>query len=71
MAYRSFPDKASFDDVKAVYDSGEALKCVIDGAEVWIPHSQIDEDSEVRDADGNAEGTLVVSRWIAEKKGLV
>jgi hypothetical protein len=39
------------------------------GEEHWIPQSQIHEDSEVY-AEGHT-GTLIVSRWIAEQKGLV
>lgn len=37
----------------------------------WIPRSQIRPDSEVFDDMENSEGTLVVSHWIAEQKGLV
>ena len=37
----------------------------------WIPRSQIRPDSEVFDDMDNSEGTLVVSHWIAEQKGLV
>jgi len=36
--------------------------------EVWIPQSQIHDDSEVY-REGDA-GTLVVSEWFAEKEGL-
>jgi hypothetical protein len=35
----------------------------------WIPQSQIHDDSEVWQA-GNS-GQLVLTRWIAEQKGLV
>jgi len=38
---------------------------------IWIPKSQIHDDSEVFDADDNAEGNVVVERWFAEKEGLV
>lgn len=39
-----------------------------DGEEHCIPHSQIHADSEVfRPGD---EGLLVITRWIARKKGL-
>ncbi len=66
----SFRDKASFPRSKAIRDSGKALLCVVLGREVWIPHSQIDFDSEVFDADENADGELVISQWIAEQKEL-
>jgi hypothetical protein len=36
--------------------------------EVWVPKSQIHEDSEVYDADH--EGVLVVSEWFAKKAEL-
>lgn len=36
---------------------------------VWIPKSQIDDDSEVWKKD--QDGKLVVSEWIAEQKGLI
>lgn len=37
--------------------------------EEWIPLSQLHTSSEVRE-EGD-EGTLVISTWLAEKKGLV
>jgi len=36
---------------------------------VWIPQSQITEDSEVYKL--GTEGTLVVADWFAEKRGWV
>jgi hypothetical protein len=65
----SFSNKARFENVRAINDSGSALLCEIDGREVWIPQSQIDDDSEVY--EGGDEGELVISQWIAEQKGLV
>lgn len=45
-----------------------ALLCRIDGKDVWIPKSQIDDDSEVwQEGD---EGRLVVSEWTAIEKRL-
>jgi len=66
-----FLNKAEFEDVRAIRlsDSGAGLLCGINGKEVWIPVSQIDDDSEVFE-EGH-EGKLVVSQWIAEQKGLV
>ena len=56
-------------EARAMRDSGKALLCKIEGdVEAWIPKSQIDDDSEVYE-EGH-EGTLVISLWIAEKKGL-
>ncbi len=37
--------------------------------EEWIPKSQLHDNSEVRDVGD--EGTLVISTWLAEKKGLI
>ncbi len=49
----------------------KALLCEIEGEEHWIPVSQIDDDSEVFDDNNNDRGTLVVTEWIAQQKGLV
>ena len=60
-----------FEDVQGLRasDTGKALLCLIGEEEVWIPQSQIDDESEVYERGG--EGMLVVSQWIAEQKGLV
>lgn len=67
----SFPNKAKFPNSKVLSATDKALLIEIDGEEHWIPHSQIDDDSEVYDNKGNAEGTLVISSWIAQQKKLV
>lgn len=36
--------------------------------ELWVPLSQIDEDSEVYDEETN--GTLVITAWFARREGL-
>lgn len=61
-------DLVTIEDVEAIAETEGAILCDIDGDEIWIPKSQIDESSEV--SDDQDVGTLVVSRWIAEKKGL-
>jgi hypothetical protein len=63
-----FEEKVRVKDVLALRDSGKALLCRIKGAEIWIPASQIDDDSEVYRAGD--QGTLVISEWIATQKGL-
>lgn len=63
-----FGKKASFQDVIALRETEAALLCEIDGAEYWIPKSQIDDDSEVY--SGGHRGELVVSQWIADQKGI-
>ena len=55
---------------KALKDSGASLLCNIEGdVEVWIPKSEIDEDSEVTEVGD--EGNLVIPQWLAEKEELV
>jgi len=61
----------SLGDGKAVRDSGKALLVKLaTGEEKWIPKSVIHDDSEVYDAEENAEGEVVVQEWWAEKEGL-
>lgn len=60
---------ADFKNVQGVKETDDALLCRIDGKEVWIPQSQIEEDSEVwKEGD---YGTLYISDWFAEKEGLL
>ena len=59
----------TFHDVEALRDSGKALLCNIEGEEIWIPHNQITEDSEVYKM--GTDGDLVITEWIALQKGLV
>ena len=52
-------------------ETDRALLCVLEtGEEKWIPKSVVHDDSEVFDAEGNAQGELVVKQWWAEKEGL-
>ena len=53
-------------------DTGKALlvECEDLGDTIWVPHSCIHDDSEVFDADNNADGELVVLEWWARKEGL-
>jgi len=50
-------------------DSGKAIKVLVEdlGYEVWIPQSQVHEDSEVY-ALGD-EGDIIVSEWFARERG--
>lgn len=64
-----FAHKARFEDVLALGETDKALHVEIDGERYWVPKSQIDDDSEVWLA--HQEGTLIVSEWWAEKRGLV
>jgi hypothetical protein len=55
-------------EVEIIAETERALLCVIDGHEIWIPRSQVTLDSEV--AEKGDFGTLVVTRWFAERTGL-
>ncbi len=50
-------------------ETSAAILVNIDGEKVWLPQSQIHADSEVY-GKGHI-GRLVITRWIAEQKGLV
>jgi len=54
-----------FEDVTCTQATDKAILCVIAGEDVWVPKSQ------VFDADKNSVGKLVLTRWFAEKRGLV
>ncbi len=41
----------------------------VEDEDIWIPKSQVDDDSEVYRS--GTDGTLVISDFIAEKKNLV
>lgn len=63
-------ETATFEGVTVKAATDKALLCVFDdGDEHWIPLSQIDDDSEVYEK--GTEGALVVTKWIAEQKGLL
>ncbi len=66
-----FENKATFPGCRAIKESksGDALLVAVDGKEVWIPQSQIDDNSEVYEP--GTRGELVISQWFAEQKGLV
>jgi hypothetical protein len=61
-------ETVSIDNVRCIKETHAALLCVIDDEEVWIPKSQISDDSEVYDE--GSSGTLIISEWIANEKGL-
>lgn len=57
------------EDVEIIAETEKAILCVIDGKQHWIPQSQVRDDSEIwKKGD---KGTLVISSWIAEQRGLV
>lgn len=60
---------AEFEDAECVAETTDAICVNIDGKEIWFPKTHVDADSEVYEKGG--EGTLIVTQWIAEQKGLV
>lgn len=55
------------DEAKLIRSSDKAGLYAIDGAEYWIPWSQIHEDSVDKDGD---TGELWITEWIACEKGI-
>jgi hypothetical protein len=52
---------------KAIFVAiGDGIKS---GERMWIPKSQVHDDSEIWKL--GQEGTLVITEWIAEQKGLI
>lgn len=54
--------------IKHVTDKGGALIRFDDGEEVWIPTSQIHDDSDIWKK--GESGKLVLTAWICEQKEL-
>lgn len=51
-------------------DTGPALLCATkEHGDVWVPKSQIHDDSETYKSGTN--GTLIVTQWFAEQRGWV
>lgn len=69
MKQRDDEQKAEFDDVFVKAETPKAILVEIENEEHWIPQSQVHADSEVWRV--NDEGKLVVTRWWAEKEGLI
>ena len=62
-------ETVEIEDVCVKAESDKAILVQFDDLdEIWIPKSQLAERSEVK-AEGDS-GTLVISRWIAEQKGI-
>ena len=56
------------ENAKCVKATEAAILVEIEGAQHWIPQSCVTDESEVW-KEGQ-EGTLVITDWIAEQKGL-
>lgn len=60
--------------VEFLSETDKAILVNLDGDSVWVPKSQIDEDSEIYGGGNNhrgEEGKLVVSAWWARQAGYV
>ncbi|HJQ83173.1 MAG TPA: hypothetical protein VKA21_03795 [Candidatus Binatia bacterium] len=58
-----------FEDVLVIADNGMALRCRVQGVEVWIGHLQLQPGTTVR---GNGDrGRLVLKRWMLADLGLI
>lgn len=59
----------SVENAKCIYEKGDAI--LVEAPDFdepeWIPQSQVDDDSEVYER--GTEGTLIVTDWLAEKRG--
>jgi hypothetical protein len=66
---RAEEEPVEFEHVHVMAETDLAILCEIEGKKVWIPLSQVHEDSEV--SSQGDEGTLLITRWFAEKAGLV
>jgi hypothetical protein len=60
-------DKHEIEDCTAVGSTEKALRAIVHGTAMWIPLSQIHDDSEV--FEKNHTGTLAVKGWFARKNG--
>jgi len=69
LRFRPRDNTAEIEDVEGILETEKALLCGVDGREVWIPKTQIHEDSEVWKTGD--KGHLVIPTWLAEEKGLV
>lgn len=62
-------ETVDLEDVEVLQESDKALRVRVEGEVVWIPKSQIHDDSEVYSLK-SSPGAMKVTRWIAEQKGL-
>lgn len=59
------------EDVEVVLMTTEAILCRINDDEVWIPLSQLGDNSEVFDDEEHKSGTLVIPEWLAIAKNVL
>lgn len=59
-----------FENCSVIRSTVKSVLVDIDGEEIWVPKSQISDDSEVYDSKSTS-GTLVIKEWFARVKGLI
>lgn len=60
--------EVSFENVKRITE--KAILFEIEGVDVWIPLSQISPVDRDQYSEGDADGSVSISEWIANEKGL-
>ena len=60
------------ENVTILKKTDKALLCEIDDQQVWIPISQLHEDSTLNgESDEGELGDIVIPEWLAEEKDLL
>lgn len=62
-------DPFEIEGVTVERETAKAILCNVEGKAVWIPKSQITDDSEVYKS--GTDGKLVIPEWLAMEKELV
>ncbi len=60
---------AEIEDVTCIRDTDKAILVAVEGEEVWVPRSVVDDTSEVQKKGD--KGELTVAEWFAQKQGWV
>lgn len=55
--------------VEVIGETVNAIKCLVDGKEVWIPRSQIIDSFDIRGLYD--KGDLTIPEWLAVEKEIV
>ena len=64
-----FGETESFEVSAVKRETDKAILVTIEGEDHWIPKGQIHDDSECYGVE-SGPGVLIISRWLAEQKGL-
>lgn len=65
---REDEEPVEFDGAECLKETDRAILCKVGKRELWVPQSQVHDDSEVY-AKGH-KGRLVIKAWFAEQEGL-